>query len=273
MISVLILTKNEQQDIPGCLASLKWCDDIHLLDSFSTDETIEIARSFGAKITQHKFEGYSSQRNIGLKQIAYKYPWLFILDADERIPETLPAKLFEAIAKADPSTVAFRLRRKDYLFNKWIKHAQITPFYIRLVKPSNVRYEREINEVLIPDGKVEELDFSFDHYPFSKGIKHWIDKHNVYSTMEAERWIAEQNGVAKFSVRKALFDKDFSTKRFHQKGLFYKVPFRPMIKWGYVYIWRRAFMDGYAGLVYATLQSIYEYFIVIKSKEILSRNK
>jgi glycosyltransferase involved in cell wall biosynthesis len=269
MISILILTKNEEQDLSACLASITWCDDVHILDSFSTDDTVKIASDFNATITQRHFDGYSSQRNYGLNNIVYKYDWLLILDADERIPNHLPQVLYDAIKNSDESVAGFRLRRKDFLNGTWLKHSQISPFYIRLVRIGKASYHREVNEVMQVDGVVVDIDDYFDHYPFSKGYTHWLNKHNQYSTMEAQRWVEEQSGTLRFSIAKALFSKDFSEKRFHQKGLFYKLPGRPLIKWLYMVVVRRAFLDGRAGIIYATLQAIYEYFIVLKAKEML----
>jgi glycosyltransferase involved in cell wall biosynthesis len=84
MISVLILTKNEELDLPGCLDSVEWSDNVFVLDSFSTDRTAEIARSHGAKFAQRKFDTYSAQRNAALDELPFRHDWIFILDADER---------------------------------------------------------------------------------------------------------------------------------------------------------------------------------------------
>ncbi len=262
MISILILTKNEEQDLPGCLESVHWSDDIHIFDSYSDDQTIEIARSYGVKVTQRKFDNYASQRNAALREIDYKYSWVFILDADERIPSKLVKELESEIKSIDGAVNGFRIRRRDFLNNTWLKHAQISPFYVRLVRLGKASYHREINEVIEVDGIVKDINGYFDHYPFSKGYKHWLEKHNVYSSMEAKRWIDEHNGIYNFSLRKALFSKDFSEKQ---------MPFRPLIKWLYMVVLRRAFLDGKAGMTYATLQSIYEYFIVLKTKELLQK--
>ncbi len=272
MISVLILTKNEEQDLPGCLRSVSWSDDIHILDSFSDDKTLEIASNFGAIVTQRKFDNYSAQRNAGLN-LDFKNEWLFILDADERVPEKLIVELEEQITKVPENVNGFRIRRRDFLNKTWLKHAQISPFYIRVVKVGKSRYHREINEVIEVDGSILDVVGYFDHYPFSKGYAHWLSKHNQYSTMEAQRWMDEHDSDMKFSFKKALLSKDFSEKRYHQKGLFYKIPGRPLIKWLYMVIWRRAFLDGNAGFTYASLQAIYEYFIVIKTKEMILKRK
>jgi len=271
MVSVLILTKNEQQDLPGCLASVAWCDDIHVFDSFSEDKTVLIATEAGATVTQRKFDNYSSQRNASLSEVNYKYDWILILDADERIPENLKTEIVNKIKTVSKEINGFRIRRRDFLGSTWLKNAQISPFFIRLVRKNKAHYHREINEVIEIEGKVNQLDSFFDHHPFSKGYQHWLEKHNTYSTMEAKRWIEEHQINMRFSLKKAFFSNDFSEKRYHQKGLFYKLPGRPFIKWCYMVFIRRAFLDGCAGITYSTLQAIYEYFIVLKTKELLSQ--
>jgi hypothetical protein len=204
---------------------------------------------------------------MALTTLSFKYSWILILDADERLPSSLESKLKSRIIDSPESICGFRLRRRDFLGKTWLKHSQISPFYVRLVRVGKAAYHREINEVLLVDGEVENLNECFDHFPFSKGLNHWITKHNQYSTMEAMQWVKENSGNHTFSFKKALFSKDFSEKRYHQKGLFYKLPGRPMLKWCYMVIWRMGFLDGRAGITYATLQAIYEYFIVLKTKK------
>jgi glycosyltransferase involved in cell wall biosynthesis len=268
MISVLILTRNEEWDLPGCLASVHWSDDIHVFDSFSTDQTVQIAESAGARVTQRLFGGYASQRNAALHSLPFHHDWVLILDADERVPGPLAAEIEEFAVRPPSGVAAARIRRRDYLMGAWLKHAQISPYFIRLVKPLAVHYEREVNEVMKVDGEVFDLQNPYDHYPFSKGIRHWIEKHNVYSTMEAEvAWKDVARGE-RFSLKKALFARDFNERRFHQKGLFFRLPFRPLLKFAYMMLVRRAFLDGRAGVTYALLQSIYEYFIILKTREL-----
>ena len=265
-ISVLILTRNEQRDLPGALASVAWSDDIHVFDSHSTDATVEIARSAGAHVHSRVFDDYATHRNAAFA-LEFKYPWLFLLDADERPTPELSDEMQRVVGEAPANTAGFRLRRRDFLFGKWLKHAQISPYYIRLVRPERAKYTRAINEVLKVDGPVAELVHPLDHFPFSKGIAHWIAKHNTYSTMEAEHIFREQ-GLRNPSLSSALRDPDFHTRRIHQKALFYRLPGRPLIKWCYMMFVRGAVLDGAAGIAYATLQSVYEYFIVLKTKEL-----
>lgn len=267
-ISVLILTKNEEHDLPGCLESVRWSDDVHVLDSFSTDNTVQLALRAGAHVSQRTFDGYASQRNAGLA-LAFKHPWLLILDADERMPSDTARELESITASASEKICAFSLRRRDIWWGRWLKHSQISPFFVRLVRTGKVHYEREINEVLVVSGETGQAKGMFDHYPFSKGIGHWLDKHNRYSSMEAEL-IASGNVISP-SWKTALFSKDFHLKRQHQKAIFYGMPARPLIKFIYMVVARRAFLDGWPGIRYAILQSIYEYCIVLKVKEIQER--
>jgi glycosyltransferase involved in cell wall biosynthesis len=270
VISALILTKNEEICLPGCLDSLRWCDDVHVFDSFSTDLTQQIAARHGAKFAQRPFDGFASQRNAALATCAFTHEWVLILDADERVPEALVADMQDFVRQATDNLAAARIRRRDFFMGTWLKHAQISPWYIRLVRPQRVCYEREINEVLKVDGEIHELREPFDHHPFLQGISHWVARHNLYSTMEARCVLSARRGEQALSLRKALFSEDFNERRVHQKQLFYRMPLRPMVKWLYMMIVRRAFMDGRAGIAYATLQTFYEYLIELKYRELVA---
>lgn len=270
MISVLILTKNEEQDLPGCLQSVAWCNDIHVYDSLSDDKTLEIARAAGANITSRLFDNWSAHQNWGLANIAFKHKWVLYIDADERVSESLlkALKLFDT----DNVNVAYEIRRRDFAWNgKWLKHAQVSPFYLRLFRPDKMRYERLVNPVSIPAGTVGRLDGYLDHYPFSKGFRYWFNRHLGYADMEAAMRLEQIDTNEQFSLRRAFFSADFTQRRYHQKGLFYKLPGRPIVKWLYMVVARRAFLDGTAGVTYATMQAIYEYFIVLKTKEMLRK--
>jgi glycosyltransferase involved in cell wall biosynthesis len=266
MISVLILTKNEEQDLPGCLESVAWSDDVHVFDSMSTDRTAEIARNAGANFAQRAFDGYSSQKNAALDGLPFKHEWIFLLDADERPTKELALEMQQIVVSADAEVSGFRLRRRDFFEETWLKHAQISPFYIRLVRRGKARFTREINEVLEVDGKIRELEAPLDHFPFSKGIAHWVAKHNTYSTMEAEV-VVRGLSQSEASWKKALTSKDFHERRRAQKAIFYKMPARPLIKWLYMMFARGAILDGRAGIAYANLQAMYEYMIVVKTRE------
>jgi hypothetical protein len=227
---------------------------------------VAIARAAGAHVHSRAFDDYATQRNAALA-LQFQHQWVFLLDADERPTPELSAEMQRVVAEAPANTAGFRLRRRDFLFGAWLKHAQISPYYIRLVRAGRARYTRAINEVLEVDGPVAELLHPLDHFPFSKGIAHWVAKHNTYSTMEAELIVREQ-GLQNPSLRAALRGPGFHTRRLHQKAFFYRMPARPLIKWCYMMFVRGAILDGAAGVAYATLQSFYEYLIVLKTREL-----
>ncbi|KEO72293.1 glycosyltransferase family 2 protein [Anditalea andensis] len=271
MVSVLILTKNEEQDLPGCLDSVSWSNDIHLYDSFSEDNTVPIAKAAGAKITQRKFDNWSTHQNWGLSNIPFQNKWVLYIDADERVSDNLKKELLK-FDFTQSKAVAYEIQRRDFAWDgTWLKHSQISPYYLRLFIPGKMRYERLVNPVSIPDGPIDRMNGFLDHYPFSKGFRYWIQRHLGYADMEAETRTRDLQEKKEFSIKKAIFSKDFTEKRYHQKGLFYKLPGRPFIKWFYMVIVNRAFLDGRAGITYATLQSIYEYFIIIRSNEIKNK--
>lgn len=268
MISILILTKNEEQDLPACLQSVAWSDDIHVFDSFSTDKTVEIALSANAKITQRKFDNWSAHQNWGLKNIHFKHPWVLYIDADERVSPELRDELLN-FNTAESGIAGFEIQRQDFAWNgKWLKYTQVSPYYLRLFQPSKLRYERLVNPVSIPSGPVQKLKGTIHHYPFSKGSTFWFQRHLGYAEMEAKTRLNDIGNATRFSLKKALFAKELREKRFHQKGLFYKMYGRPFIKWIYMVIWRRGFLDGITGIRYATMQAIYEYFIIVKTREL-----
>ena len=266
-ISIIILTKNEQQDLPGCLQSVAWSDDIHVYDSMSTDGTLDIAKQFGAKVTQRPFDNWASHQNWGLQNIKFKHEWVYYSDADERMTPELQDAI--KVAVADPkSFLAFRVRRRDFFLGRWLKHVTPSPFNIRLFKPANIRYERLTNPVTVVDGPIGDISEHFNHYPFSKGMLHWINKHNSYSTFEAGQIVANRAKGGEFSFSKAMFSQNLNERRFHQKEIYYRLPLRPVAMFLLLYVFKRGFMDGRAGLTYAILRSIYEYFIVLKVREL-----
>jgi glycosyltransferase involved in cell wall biosynthesis len=277
MISVLILTKNEEQDLPGCLESARWSDDVRVLDSGSTDDTRGIAVRAGANCIVRStgsgsefFGGNEAEhKNWALANIPFKYRWVLHLDADERVTPELAASMREAVSSSGDK-VAFRVQRRDFWGARWLKHVQTSSYYMRLFRPEKMRYERLVNPVSIPDGSVGELDGFLDHYPFSKGMSHWLNRHNSYSTLEAEQIVKNRSKHREFSLKKAFLGEDFNEQRFHQKELFYRMPARPLFKFLLLYACKRGFLDGSAGFRYAVLQAFYEYMIVMKTRELTS---
>lgn len=264
MISAIIITKDEETNILDCLRSISWITDVHVLDSYSTDKTVAIARKCGAKIHKRKFDDYSKQRNAALK-LKFEFPWVLILDADERVTSDLATEIKHFISVGGKGYVAGRIQRRDYFHESWLKRSQISPYFVRLVRPERVSYVRAVNEVLEVDGAIKDLSCHLDHFPFSKGVFHWVEKHNNYSTLES-KVLTDQVWGKQFRARD-LFSGDFNERRVAQKHLFYRLPMRPFIKLFYMLFIRGAILDGRSGIHYSFLQFFYEYLISLKIAE------
>jgi glycosyltransferase involved in cell wall biosynthesis len=270
MISILIQTLNEEANLPDCLASCKWSDDIHILDSYSSDKTVEIARAHGAQVWFRKFDSFGPHQNWALENIPFKHPWIFHFDADERITPELAQSMLAA-AQNPGGHVAFGVQRRDFFLGRWLKHVQMTAWYDRLFMPEKMRYERLVHCIAKADGPVGRVQGFLDHNPFSKGIGDWVQKHNSYSTFEAQQTLTNLSGGKRPSISAALFTRDRIERRRNLKELYYAMPARPFIKFLVMYVGKRGFLDGYPGFAYSVLIAFYEFLIVLKTRELKAK--
>jgi len=269
--SVLILTLNEEVNLPGCLESVHWCDDIVVFDSYSIDRTGEIARAAGARFVQRRFDDYASQRNAALNEVRYKYPWVLMLDADERVTPELAQEIHDVLSRPDDNAALYRMRRKDMFLGRWLRRSSGYPTWFgRLIRVGYVTVKREINEEYHTDGKVALLKEHLLHYPFNKGIDYWFERHNRYSSLEAAALIHE---VQEPLRPRKIFSRDPVVRRKALKQLAYRMPCRPLLVFFYMYFVRMGFLDGRAGLTYCALRSIYDYMIDAKVRESRRRAK
>jgi glycosyltransferase involved in cell wall biosynthesis len=271
-LSVIILTYNEEINIGRCLDSVFWCDDVVVLDSHSLDNTVFIAQKKGARIIQRKFDNYANQRNFALRNIEYKHDWALMLDADEIVPDDLAKELVATLASCKDSVTLLRLRRKDFFMGKWLKHStNYSSLWIgRVVRLGHVRVERSINEEYHTSGETINLNACLIHYPFSKGLMAWIEKHNRYSTMEAVL-VGEKR--AKSVQWRHLLSSDPIIRRKSAKTLIYKMPFSAGLMFIGRYIISGGFLDGRAGLRFCILKTFYEYMIGCKCLELKRRTR
>lgn len=272
-ISIFIQTLNEADNLPGLLESLGGFDDIVVLDSLSNDQTRAIAEAGGCRWFERAYDGRGPHQNWAMEHIDFKHRWVFYLDADERMTPELKREI-EAIAARwesgeltrENAPVAYYCGRKNYFRGRWLKHAMPPGNIMRFFQPPHIRFERLANPVPAVDGKVGYLKEHFLHFNFSKGLREWIERHNRYSSYEAVETVKalDNNPVRIVNV----FSSDRNTRRLELKNISFRLPLRPFIKFAYMYVLGRGFLDGRAGLTYCTLQAIYEYFIVLKVREI-----
>lgn len=266
-LSVLILTLNEEDNLQKCLQSVKWSDDIVVLDSFSTDRTVKIAEEMGAQVIQRRFDNWSAHQNWAVRNIRFKHPWVYYSDADEIVPMELCHEMLAVTGDPEAEHVAYRVRYKNFFCDRWIKHCGIYPVWVlRLFRPDKIQWERLVNPVPVVQGTEGRLEQHFHHYSFNKGLEAWFEKHNKYSSQEADEGIKTiRNG---FEDWEGLFSlHDGARRRRALKELAFRLPFRPTLRFLYMYLLRMGFLDGWEGLTYCRLLSMYEYLIVLKMQE------
>jgi glycosyltransferase involved in cell wall biosynthesis len=253
--SVVILTLNEERNLPKCLDSLHRCDDVVVLDSGSTDATCEIARRAGVRVVQNPFENFSQQRNFAHQQIEFRAPWVLHLDADEVMTESLHLACanFQNDGQFDGCWIA----PKMMWFGRWIPRCTDFPAWqARFVHAKRFRFiqvghgQREHAEM-----RMTKLSGNYLHDLSNDGIDGWLEKHRRYAKAEAAaqylatplRWPDMLSGD-RLMRRRAL------------KQLSYMIPFRSFARFVYQYILRGGIMEGHAGWTYCRLLARYEGF-------------
>ena len=273
MISVLILTLNEEDNLARCLDSVKWSDDVVVLDSYSSDRTAEIARDYGARVVFREFDNEASHRAYSIHNIPFRYTWVYNPDADEVTKDELRDEMLSVVQHGDKPEVAYRVRFKTMFMGRWLRHSGLYPTWVvRLFRPEFLSFERQINLRYVIDGPVGDLNGHFYHYTFNKGLEAWFAKHNWYSSKEAEESLASlANGDLDW--RGLLASRDPVRRRRALKEWSFRMPCRPTLRFLYMYLLRCGFLDGRAGFTYCRLLAMYEYMIVLKLRELRRREQ
>src|SRR5215475_4225086 len=266
MISVVILTHNEEINIGRCLDSVSWSDDILIVDSFSEDRTIEISKRYGARVIQRTFDDFSAQRNFASEQGNLKNEWVLHLDADEIVTPELRVELPKAVS-GDKD--AYRVASKLIFCGKFLRHAGLFPWYqVRLGRKQALRFKQvgHGQRETIEPSRIGTLKSSLLHFNFSKGLSDWIERHDRYSTAEAQQNLF---GYADGDVPILdLLSTETDRRRRAAKKIFRRLPCRATIRFIYMYLCRGGILDGRAGFTYCRLLAWYEWLIVLKEREI-----
>lgn len=274
MFSIYILTYNEERDIADCIESAQPCDDIIVVDSFSQDQTAAIAQRYPIRFVQHAFESHGQQRTWMLREVPARYNWAYILEADERMTPALYQECLACVRQAEEAPdasypVGFYVAERVMFLGSWIRHSTQYPRYqLRLLNRNRVWFtdyghtEREVC-----DGPTGFLQETYPHYTSGKGLSRWIDKHNRYSSDEALETIRQRRS-GQVNWQELLWGSTEVQRRHALKNLSQRVPLRPVVRFFYMYILLRGFLDGRAGFRWCVLQLFYEYLIVLKAWEI-----
>lgn len=276
-VSVLIPAKNEAANLPRCLASVAWADEVWLVDSQSSDGSAAIAESAGAKVAQFRYDGgWPKKKNWALENLPWRNEWVFILDADEVLPVGAEAELGAIAADTGHPANGYWINRRFMFMGRWLRHAYYPNWNLRFFRHRLGRYERivagdtgsgdnEVHEHVIVQGNTGRLRCEMDHYAFPS-IEVFVEKHNRYSNWEAHAALAER--VAGTGLQHG----DVGRRR-RLKEIARHLPCRPLLRFCHVYFWQRGFLDGRAGYYFARLHAMYELLSVIKTRELRERER
>jgi glycosyltransferase involved in cell wall biosynthesis len=276
-LSILIPIKNEAANLPRCLASVRWADELWVVDSQSTDGSQAIAEAARAKVVQFNFNGtWPKKKNWALEHLPFKHDWVFILDADEVLPSKAESEFCAIVKNPENPVDGYWINRRFMFMGKWLKHAYYPNWNLRLFRHRSGRYEKltevdtasgdnEVHEHVVVQGRTARLQSEMDHYAFPD-VATFVEKHNRYSNWEArvarDHLLRQGSGhlqASRVGWRRRL------------KILSQRLPARPFLRFSYVYFWQHGFLDGSEGYAFARLHGFYEFLCVIKTRELRHR--
>ncbi|HAC63679.1 MAG TPA: glycosyltransferase [Cyanothece sp. UBA12306] len=278
-VSVLIPAKNEELNLPACLESVARADEVFMVDSQSSDRSVEIAQQYEAQVVQFHFNGrWPKKKNWSLDTLPFRNDWVLIVDCDERITPELWDEIATVIQNPDYS--GYYLNRKVFFLGKWIRYGGKYPDWnLRLFRHKLGRYENlktedipntgdnEVHEHVILQGNVGYLKEDMLHIDF-RDIYHWLERHNRYSNWEARVYYNTLMGNDETdTIGSDLWGNAVQRKRFLKK-IWVRLPFKPLLRFIIFYFLRLGFLDGRPGYIYGRLLSQYEYQIGVKLYEL-----
>jgi glycosyltransferase involved in cell wall biosynthesis len=260
-LTVIILTYNEEANIAQSLRSVAdWAEAVFVLDSFSTDRTVERARDHGAVVVQREFAGYASQRNYALANLPITTEWVLFLDADEWVPNDLRDEITSRI-QSGPKENGFLLRYRLIWNGVWIRRGYYPTWILRLFRHGVAKCEsREVNEHLVVEGQIGRLWHDFIHED-RKGIGAWIAKHNAYATVEATELL---RGSRAGYLDARLLGSQAQRKRWLRYRVWGRLPplLRPFVYFVYRYVLLGGFLDGREAFVFHFLHALWYQFVI-----------
>ena len=272
-VSVIVPVKNEEGNLARCLGSAAWADEVCVVDSGSTDRTAKIAEVHGARVAQFDYRGgWPKKKNWALENLPLRNEWVFFLDADETLPPEAEAE-FRKIVEKPGGHDGYWINRRFQFLGKWMRHAYYPNWNLRLFRRTKGRFEKiseadtgsgdiEIHEHVVIGGTTGRLRCEMEHYAFPS-IEVFVEKHNRYSNWEAR----VARGALLAGSDAAIRDAKVARRR-RLKRWSHRLPFRPWLRFLYVYVWQRGFLDGREGFYFARLHAFYEFLCVTKGYEL-----
>lgn len=271
-VSVLVPIRNEAANLPRCLAALAWAAEVWVVDSHSTDESAAIAAEWGAKLIQFDYQPpFPKKKNWALANLPFAHEWVLIVDADEVLGEDAAAEIRAIVTHPDETRAGFWINRRFFFLGRWLRHAYFPNWNLRLVRHRLARFERlaqeethsgdnEVHEHLIVEGTTGRLRCLMDHYAFPD-IAAFVEKHNRYSNWEAR--VAVEDTARGDTIQDPAVRRRRWLKRFVRR-----LPFRPTLRFLWIYLFQGGFLDGRPGYIFARLHATYEFLSAAKAWEL-----
>ena len=271
-LSILIPIRNEAANLRRCLGSVAWADEIFVVDSASTDDSVTIAESLGAQIVQFHYNGtWPKKKNWALQNLPFRHDWVLILDADETLPPAAEEEIRGIVSDKNHPVAGYWINRRFMFMGRWLKHAYFRNWNLRLFQHRLGRYEKitgsytasgdnEVHEHIVVQGRTARLACLMDHYAFPS-VEVFVEKHNRYSNWEAR--VATDGDLHSSGLQSAHVGWRRKLKRWSRH-----LPFRPLLRFCYVYFWQLGFLDGRPGYYFARLHATYELLSIAKTYEL-----
>jgi glycosyltransferase involved in cell wall biosynthesis len=268
MLSIIILTLNEEVNLPLALASLQRLDaEIFVVDSGSTDATRAIARAAGCQVVEHPFENYALQRNWAFDQLPIGAPWTLCLDADERLTPELVEEIEQTLSRQDTPYDGYMLRKRTIFMGRWLRHGgQYPAYHLRLFRSGRGRCEARLyDQHFVVDGRVGGLSNDYIDV-ITSDLATFIARHNRWAELEAAEILARRTGAVRSgpAVAPLLIGTAIERRRFLRTHVYQRFPLflRPFLFWFYGYVLRLGCLDGIEGLIFHTLQRFWFRFLI-----------
>lgn len=271
-LTIVIPTYNEEVNLPHALESVKgWADQIIVVDSFSTDKTVEVAKSYGVEVEQHAYENMAAQRMWGMNHPSIKYEWVFHLDADEQVSAELKKEIADILPNVSENIAGFTMRRKHIFMGRWMKHGGDYLRFLRLVKKNRTRIIKTtlLNEHTIVDGDVKSLRHELLHIN-NKTLTEWIERQNKGSVKYVLKIFQENENFNPPSLKSGE-QEERPLRTWVNYRLYARLPLwlRPFARFIGNYFLRCGFLDGWQGFIYHTVNDfLYPFFVYAKYKEL-----